>query len=66
MATRLVDDATAEAYAAAIGTQLNPDYEGPIDRALSSAGFDLRSTTVRQPMLAHESTSQAFVLASAG
>lgn len=34
-------DATAGAYAAAIGTELNPDFEGPIDRALLGAFVEL-------------------------
>jgi SAM-dependent methyltransferase len=40
-ATRLVYDATADAYATAIGTALNPDFEGPIDRALLVAFAEL-------------------------
>lgn len=40
-ATRAVYDATAGAYAAAIGTELNPDFEGPIDRALLGAFVEL-------------------------
>lgn len=35
--TRAVYDATAGAYAEAIGTRLNPAFEGPIDRALLGA-----------------------------
>lgn len=46
-ATRLVYDATADAYAAAIGTQLNPDFEGPIDRALLVAFAELAGSGTR-------------------
>lgn len=36
-ATRAVYDATAATYVGAIGTRLNPTFEGPIDRALLGA-----------------------------
>lgn len=40
-ATRAVYEATAGAYAAAIGTTLNPDFEGPADRAQLDAFAEL-------------------------
>lgn len=40
---RAVYDATAAAYVEAIGTTLNPDFEGPVDRALLAAFAELAS-----------------------
>lgn len=38
-------DATADAYAAAIGTELNPAFEAPVDRALLGAFAELAGAT---------------------
>lgn len=46
-ATRAVYDATADAYAEAIGTQLDPAFEGPIERGLLAAFAEMVGTATR-------------------
>lgn len=43
-------DATAAAYAEAIGTELNPDFEGPVDRALLAAFVELAAAAGTGPV----------------
>lgn len=45
--TRAVYDATAGAYVETIGTELNPAFEGPIERALLHAFVELVGTAAR-------------------
>ena len=44
-AARAVYDATASAYAQQVGTELNPVFEGPVDRALLTAFVELAALT---------------------
>jgi 2-polyprenyl-3-methyl-5-hydroxy-6-metoxy-1,4-benzoquinol methylase len=43
-ATRAAYDATAEFYARVVGTEVSPDFEGPLDRALLAAFAEVVQT----------------------
>lgn len=45
--TRAVYDATADAYVEAIGTELSPAFEGPIERGLLAAFMEMVGTATR-------------------
>jgi SAM-dependent methyltransferase len=47
---RAVYDATAEAYAKLVGTELTPVFEGPIDRAMLSAFVEYLTTSTAGPV----------------
>lgn len=47
---RAVYDATAEAYANLVGTELTPVFEGPIDRAILSAFVEYLTTSIAGPV----------------
>lgn len=47
---RAVYDATAEAYAELVGTELSPVFEGPVDRAILSAFVEYLTTSTAGPV----------------